>query len=270
MNGLLATAEALARTAGAHALAGRAQGDFAVATKSTATDIVTRYDRECETLIVDALRDARPNDAIVGEEGTASAGTTGIEWHVDPIDGTVNYLYGLPGWAVSVGARDTDGPLVGAVYVPALDEMFCAVRGGGATLNGRRIAVNDARSLEMSLVATGFAYDTAARTRQGAMVSAMIGHVRDIRRLGAASVDLCFVACGRLDAYFEAGLHSWDTMAARLVVTEAGGTVSSLDGGPVRDDEIMASAPGIHAALVELHGRASAGTDNGRMRPGHG
>ncbi|MEY4366079.1 MAG: hypothetical protein RLZZ305_1423 [Actinomycetota bacterium] len=268
MNELLGTAEKLARKAGAHALAGRAQGDFAVATKSTSTDIVTRYDRECETMIVGGLRELRPDDAIVGEEGASSPGTTGIEWHVDPIDGTVNYLYGLPGWAVSVGARDADGPIVGAVYVPALDEMFCAARGGGATLNGRPVSVNDATSLPMALVATGFAYDASVRARQGAVVSAMIGGVRDIRRLGAASVDLCFVACGRLDAYFEAGLHSWDTMAARLVVTEAGGTVSSLDGGPVRDDEIMAAAPGVHAALVDLRRRAAREVDNGRTRQG--
>lgn len=258
MNDLLRLAETLARRAGDHALHGRRSGELSVDTKSTVTDIVTRYDRECEAMIVGAITNDRPDDAIVGEEGASTGGTSGVEWHVDPIDGTVNYFYGLPTWSVSIGARDADGPLVGAVFVPVLDEMFTAVRGQGARLNGSPISPRPVTDLSQSLLATGFAYDTPTRVRQGSIVSRLTGDVRDIRRLGAASVDMCFVACGRLDAYFEAGLHSWDVMAARLVVTEAGGTVSALDGGPARDDEVIASASGIHSAVVAMYARALA------------
>lgn len=261
MNDMLRLAETLARRAGEHALRGRSSGSLSVDSKSTATDIVTRYDRECEAMIVGALGRERPDDAVVGEEGASSAGASGIEWHVDPIDGTVNYFYGLPTWSVSIGARDAEGPLVGAVYVPALDEMFTAARGGGARLNGSPISPRPVTDLSQSLLATGFAYDTRTRVRQGRIVSRLTGEVRDIRRLGAASVDMCFVACGRLDAYFEAGLHSWDVMAARLIVTEAGGTVSALDGGPARDDEVIAAAGGIHAAVVAMYARAAAEED---------
>lgn len=258
MNPLLEIAESLARRAGQHALSGR-QGDngrLEVDTKTTPTDIVTRYDRECEEIIVTGLASLFPHDAIVGEEGASRPGTSGIEWHIDPIDGTANYFFDLPTWAVSIGARDADGPLVGAVYLPVLDEMFSAARGSGATLNGRRIIPRGITDLSQALLGTGFSYDPVARGRHGRAVARMVARVRDIRRLGAASVDMCFVACGRLDAYVEAGLHSWDVTAARLVLTEAGCTVSDLHGGPASDSEVIAASPGLHSAVVALYADA--------------
>jgi len=257
MNDLVALAAALARRAGGIALEGRRGGDMGATTKSSPTDIVTLYDRMCEETIVTGLADARPHDAVVGEEGTSRPGTSGIEWHIDPIDGTANYFFGLPTWAVSIGACDAEGPLAGAVYLPVLDEMFTASRGGGAFLNGAPIAPRDVRSLPDALLATGFGYDPAAREAHGRTVANMVGHVRDIRRLGAASVDMCFVACGRLDAYVEGGLNSWDIMAARLVLTEAGCVVTDYAGGPVTPEEVIAAAPAIHGPLVALRARAA-------------
>jgi myo-inositol-1(or 4)-monophosphatase len=262
MSELLDVAETLARRAGEHALKGRRahRGEgLGALTKSTPTDIVTRYDRECETIIVEGLTDARPHDAIVGEEGSARPGTSGIEWHIDPIDGTANFFFDLPAWSVSVGARDAEGPLVGAVYLPVLDEMFAAERGRGATMNGRPIAPRNTTELGQALLGTGFSYDPVARERHGRTVSRMVSRVRDIRRLGAASVDMCFVACGRLDAYLESGLHSWDVTAARVVLTEAGCTVSDLHGGPACDTEVIAASPGLHASIVSLYADAVGG-----------
>lgn len=257
MSELLALAEALARQAGLHALRGRRAATPDVDTKSTPTDIVTVFDRECERLIVDGIVAARPDDAIVGEEGASRPGTSGVEWHVDPIDGTANFFFNLPTWSVSVGARDGHGPLLGAVYVPVLDEMFSAERGAGATLNGRAISPRDVSDPAQALLATGFSYDPGVRERHGRTVARMVGKVRDIRRLGAASVDMCFVACGRVDAYVEAGLHSWDVAAASVVLTEAGCTVSDLRGGPASDTEVIAACPALHPRIVSLYAEAT-------------
>jgi myo-inositol-1(or 4)-monophosphatase len=257
LNELLAVAERLAREAGVAALNGRRSGDLGTSTKSSPSDMVTKYDKLCETLIVGGIASARPDDAIVGEEGANKTGSTGIEWHIDPIDGTTNYIFDLPNWSVSIGVRDSDGPLVGAVYVPVLNEMFTAVRGGGSFRNGTPITPRDVTSVGDALVATGFSYDPAARSRHGRTVANMVGSIRDLRRLGAASVDICFVACGRLDAYVEGGLNSWDIMAAQLVATEAGCIVSAFDGGPVTPAEVIASSPAIHGGIVELFARAT-------------
>lgn len=256
MTALVDVAESLARRAGLTALEGRRSGDLGETTKSSPTDIVTRYDRLCERGIVDGLASARPDDAIVGEEGASRPGTSGVEWHIDPIDGTANYFFGLPTWSVSVGARDANGPLAGAVYLPVLDEMFTASRGGGAFLNGAPISPRDVTSVADALLATGFGYDPVARAAHGRTVANMVGRVRDIRRLGAASVDMCFVACGRLDAYLEGGLNSWDIMAAWLVLTEAGCLVTDFSGGPVTPAEVLAAPPSIHGAIMELHDAA--------------
>ena len=258
MNELLAVAERLARRAGNVALEGRRSGSLDADTKSSPTDIVTRYDRECERIIVEGLRDARPGDGLVGEEGTSLQGTTGIEWHIDPIDGTSNYFFDLPTWACSIGARDSHGPVAGAVYLPVLDEMFTASRGGGAFLNGTPIAPRDVTEVSQALLATGFGYDPEARAAHGRIVASMVGKVRDIRRLGAASIDMCFVACGRLDAYCEGGLNSWDVTAAQLILTEAGCTVSDLNGGPASNTEVIAAPPAIHAGIVDLYRSAKA------------
>ena len=180
-----------------------------VDTKSTATDMVTEFDRASERLIVDAIRAARPDDAIVGEEGTADEGTSGVSWLIDPIDGTTNFLYGLPGYAVSIAAADHDGALAGAVYVPATDELFTAARGQGATLNGEPIHCSDNTDIATALVATGFSYHPDLRQKHMRRLQHIIADIRDIRRFGAAAPDLCYVAAGRVDAYFEEHLGPW-------------------------------------------------------------
>lgn len=257
---LLALAERLARAAGEHALNARRTAVITAETKSSPTDMVTTYDRECELIITDGLVAARPDDAIVGEEGADRGGSSGIEWHIDPIDGTSNFFFDLPTWAVSVGARDADGPLVGAVYVPVLDEMFSALRGNGARLNGMPIAPRGATSLGDTLLATGFSYDPAVRAAHGELIGRIVGRVRDIRRLGAASVDMCFVACGRLDAYAEGGLHSWDVMAAQVIATEAGCTVTDFAGSSPVETEAVVAAPTIHDQVLSLFAGARAGS----------
>lgn len=223
-----------------------------VGTKLTDTDMVTKFDRESETLIITELRSRRPDDSIVGEEGGGHVGTSGIEWHVDPIDGTTSFMYGLPTWCVSIGAQDASGAVVGAVYMPDLDEMFAARRGGGATLNGSAISCTSLADVSKALVATGFSYTPSQRTVQSRRVTEFIHQIRDVRRMGAAAVDICFVACGRLDAYFEENLHSWDVLAAELIAREAGARTGDFGGGPLRPAEVLVSAPGVFDALSRL------------------
>jgi myo-inositol-1(or 4)-monophosphatase len=247
-------AEDLARRAGTAALDGRRMlgvgQPVAHDTKSSPTDPVTEYDRAAERLIVDALRSSRPDDAIVGEEGADDAGTSGLEWHIDPIDGTANFVYDLPNWCTSVAVVDSDGPLAGAVYVPVTDELFSAARGGGATLNGVQIACSSATELSHALVGTGFSYSAVRRAGQARRLSRLLPDVRDVRRLGSAAIDLCFVACGRLDAYFEEYLNSWDLAAGVLIAQEAGAITSDLSGGAAGSLATVAAAPGIHHDLV--------------------
>lgn len=220
-----------------------------VGTKLSDTDMVTKFDRESEAMIIAGLRSQRPNDSIVGEEGGGHRGSSGIEWHVDPIDGTTSFMYGLPTWCVSIGAQDADGSLVGAVYMPDLDEMFAARRGGGATLNGTSITCSNLTDMSQALVATGFSYTRSQRTVQSRRITEFIDQIRDVRRMGAAAVDICFVACGRLDAYFEENLHSWDVLAAELIAREAGARSGDFSGGPLRPAEVLVSAPGVFDAL---------------------
>ena len=253
-------AERLARAAGSQALAGRRRlgtGQPATDTKSTATDPVTAFDRAAEALIVGELRGIRPDDAIVGEEGANHPGTSGLEWHLDPIDGTVNFVYDLPAWCTSVGVVDDAGGVAGAVYVPVLDEMFSAARGEGATLNGDPIVVSGRASLDMALVGTGFSYLAERRHTQSNRVAAMLPEIRDIRRFGSAAIDLCLVACGRLDAYFEQYLNSWDTAAGVLIAEEAGAMTSGFGDGRPSHDGLVVAAPGIHAALLALIERST-------------
>lgn len=248
----LALAVQLAHRAGRTALAGRRSGSIDVATKSSPTDLVTEFDTLSERTIVAGIVGAFPDDRIVGEEGADRPGSTGFEWHVDPIDGTSNFFYDLPVWAVSIGVVDALGPVAGAVYLPVLDETYTALRGQGALLNGRPIRATDSTDVSTSLVATGFAYDSESRTRHARVVADIIGRVRDIRRHGAASCDLCMVACGRVDAYFERGLHSWDLVAGQLIAEEAGALASDWSGGPITPDEVLVAAPGIHGGLIAL------------------
>jgi len=245
-------AEDLARQAGTHAREGRAQGMQVVGTKLTDTDMVTKFDREAEAMIIAGLRAARPNDSIVGEEGGGHRGSSGLEWHVDPIDGTTSFMYGLPTWCVSIGVRDDIGAVAGAVFMPDLGEMFSAERGSGATLNDSPIRCSPLTDASKALVATGFSYTPSHRTVQARRVTEFIHQIRDVRRTGAAAVDMCFVACGRVDAYFEENLHSWDVLAAELIAREAGARSGDFSGGTLRPEEVLVAAPGVFDALSTL------------------
>jgi myo-inositol-1(or 4)-monophosphatase len=255
---LLALASDLAVDAGDTALAGRRTSAVDPATKSTATDLVTAFDKAAERTIVAGLGAARPADGIVGEEGTDHPGTSGIDWFVDPIDGTTNFVYDLPLWSTSIAAGDADGMLVGVVYAPVLGELFAASRGGGATLNGQPIRCSDRVDLPLALVATGFAYDAARRRVQAAVLTEVIGGVRDVRRLGSAALDLCYVAAGRYDAYYETGLSSWDGAAGELIAREAGCRSGDHRGGPARPGELLVATPAIFDDLQRLVAAATA------------
>jgi myo-inositol-1(or 4)-monophosphatase len=252
-NDLHALATEIARDAGALALRRRQEGVAIAATKSAAADIVTEADREVEALIRARLREARPGDGFLGEETGADAAATGVTWVVDPIDGTVNYAYGIPVWAVSIAAVTgepdpaTWTAEAGAVYAPVTDELFHAVRGGGAWLGDVRLAVNAERGVAGALLATGFGYDPATHAGDLARVARVMPLARDLRRIGAASLDLAYVAAGRLDGYFERGLNPWDHAAGALLVTEAGGVVGGAPGG--RPGRAMTIASG--AALFD-------------------
>ncbi len=195
---------------------------FEIEEKSTAIDIVTQMDKKAEKFIVQSILAARPDDGMIGEEGAAIESTSGITWVIDPLDGTVNYFYGLPGWNVSIAAKDRDGSVVGVVTAPTINSTWWASRGAGAFFNGSKIRVNEPVAFDRAFIGTGFQYDVSHRVRQIENVGRMLPLIRDIRRNGAAAVDICSVAMGALDAYFEDGLKEWDWAAASLVATEAG------------------------------------------------
>lgn len=222
------------------------------ATKSTPTDVVTESDTAAEALIRRRLTTARPDDAVLGEEGGGAAGSSGVEWVVDPIDGTVNYLYGIPQYAVSIAAAVDGKTVAGVVHNPVSLETWTAVRGGGAFLGNTRVEHSGCDRLDRALVATGFGYDATRRVRQAQVLAQILGSIRDVRRAGAASLDLCAVAMGRVDAYYERGLGPWDLAAGALVVKEAGAVVSGLHGKPPGPDFVLAAAPDLFGALHDL------------------
>ena len=244
---------------------GRARG---IATKSSRTDLVTALDRAAESLITSRLGSARPGDGIVGEEGGSRPGTSGIVWFIDPIDGTTNFVYGHPGYSVSVAATTAGHPLAGAVADPLHGEIFSAARGAGAHCNDEPVAAGPTGDLRAALVATGFGYDASERIRQGRLVAELLGRVRDIRRMGSAALDLCSVACGRVDAYFESGLKPWDHAAGALIAAEAGAVVSTPPlprpgegcAGAGEASFVLAAAPGVATALTELLAELGAGS----------
>ena len=202
-------------------------GELVVDTKTSATDPVSEADREAELLIARQLAAARPDDGLLAEEDQASRrGTSGLRWVVDPLDGTVNFLYGLPAWCVSVAVEDEHGPLAGAVHHPATHETFHAARDAGARCGGTLLQVTEVATLGQTLLATGFGYEPRVRADQADDIAGLLREVRDLRRGGAAALDLAWTAAGRLDAYAEFGLQPWDWAAGRLLVTEAGGVVS--------------------------------------------
>ncbi len=250
---LLEIAVDVARDAAATAYRMRAEGVSVAATKSTVTDVVTAADRAVERQISDALRRLRPDDAMLGEEyGAAEPGSdasTRVRWIVDPIDGTVNYLYGLAHSAVSIAA-EVDGEVVaGVVRNIHTGEEWTATLGGGAWRDGRRLSCSTETDLGQTLVITGFGYDPARRAHQARVVAELIPHVRDIRRLGAAAIDLCLVAEGRADAYYEKGLAAWDQAAGALIAAEAGLRVGGLGGRAPGPDMVIAAPPAIFAPL---------------------
>jgi myo-inositol-1(or 4)-monophosphatase len=230
-------------------------------TKSSATDVVTVMDQGAQDLIRARLHELRPDDAFLGEEEGGSAGDSGLTWVVDPIDGTVNYLYRIPSYAVSVAVVVGDPrvpgqwtPVAGAVANPVSGEVFHARRGGGAWLSAsdgsqRRLAIESPPDLDHALVGTGFGYAVDRRRWQAAVLLDVLPQIRDIRRIGSAALDICAVADGHLDAYFERGLNPWDMAAAWLVLAEAGGTFTGLAGGPPDEWMVVAAAEPLHGQL---------------------
>jgi len=256
---LLDLAERAARAAGVLIRDERPDDLGVELTKSSPTDVVTVMDQRSEQLLRELLLGERPDDGVLGEEGDDVHGTSGITWVVDPIDGTVNYLYGIPAYAVSVAAvtgdpRDPAGHEVvaGVVHNPVLDETYTATRGGGAFLDGRPLRVSQQDDLSLSLLATGFGYDAGRRRHQAQVVAALLPVVRDVRRIGSGALDLCQVACGRVDGYYERGLKPWDLAAGGLVAREAGALVTGLGEAPAGEDLVVAAGPALHPQLQAL------------------
>lgn len=247
---LRATAVAVVHQVGDLVLRMRAEGAGQVDTKSSATDVVTAADTAAERLARRLLAQWRPGEPVLGEEeGGAGAPSGSLCWVVDPIDGTVNYLYGLPWYAVSVAVQRDGHSLAAAVGQPATGRVWSAARGCGADCDGVALRVNDATQLELSLIGTGFSYRPERRARQAAMVAGMLPRIRDLRRVGAAALDLCSVASGWLDGFVEHGLHRWDWAAGVLIAAEAGALVRLPQQG---SDLLLAAAPGIAEQLAAL------------------
>jgi myo-inositol-1(or 4)-monophosphatase len=227
-------------------------------TKSSPTDVVTEMDRAAEDLIRRRILAARPGDVILGEEGGEIGTGAAVRWIVDPLDGTVNYLYGLSDWAVSIAAEAGGTVVAGAVRVPVARSLFRATAGGGAWLESpwrsgpQRLSATAGVPLAQALVGTGFGYAAGRRAVQGQVVARLLPRVRDIRRAGAAAVDLCSLAAGRLDAFYERGLHEWDFAAGGLIAREAGAQVGGLHGRPPGESMTIAAGPGLFGELHDL------------------
>jgi myo-inositol-1(or 4)-monophosphatase len=249
---LLQLAVRLARDAAA--LIRERPADLAVDTKATPTDAVTVTDRASERLILAGLAQARPQDTVIAEESGTTSGTAseGVRWYVDPLDGTVNYLYDLPQYAVSIAA-EVDGDVVaGVVLDVASGDEYTAVRGDGAYCDGRRLRCRSEADPALSLVATGFSYDARRRAIQADMLRTILPRVRDIRRMGAAALDLCAVAAGQVDGYYEERLKPWDWAAGALIAHEAGARVGTVGGGPLSTSVALAANPTLYEVLEEL------------------
>ncbi len=233
------------------------RSSISVSTKSSATDMVTEMDEWSEATIVETIAALRPGDGFLGEEGASRPSETGVVWVIDPIDGTTNFLYDIPGFSISIAARIDGIDMVGAVHDPIRDERFRAVRGGGATRNDVPIHASTKVDLATALIATGFSYEADRRRAQAEALTILLPQVRDIRRFGGAALDLCAVACGRVDAYYERGLGTWDSAAGAVIATEAGAVVEDRQphGGA-----LVTAAPGIAAAFFALVDGSGANT----------
>jgi myo-inositol-1(or 4)-monophosphatase len=274
---LLALAVAVACTAG-RMLADRHARPAVVGTKTSTTDVVTEMDQAAERLIRSQILAERPFDAILGEEGGQTGGQASVRWIVDPLDGTVNYLYGLPDWAVSIAAEVGGQVVAGAVCAPRRDAVFSAILGGGAwqasltsqpdpagrvregrtadraslLVGAEPLACNDGVTLEQALIATGFGYEPGRRLVQGRVLSAVLPRVRDIRRSGACAVDLCLLAAGNVDGYYERGVQYWDIAAGSLIAREAGAVIGGLAGRPAGPSMTIGAGPALFAELHDL------------------
>jgi myo-inositol-1(or 4)-monophosphatase len=250
---LLAVAHEAARAAAAELNSRFGRVQQGVRTKSGPTDLVSDADLAAERAIRDVLAARRPDDTVIGEEGGATRGHGALRWVVDPLDGTINFLFGIPVFAVSIACEDADGALAGVVLDPVRDECFAATRSSiGATLNGDPIAGSTRDELATAMVATGFGYDVGMRTGQAAVVARVLPVVRDIRRVGAAALDLCWTACGRFDAFYERGLNAWDVSAGALVCARAGLEVRELAASGALPAGMVAAPAGLIDQLVAL------------------
>jgi len=234
--------------------------DLGATAKSSPTDVVTVMDKAAERVILDGLRAARPDDAIVSEESPAQPGETGVQWLVDPLDGTVNYFYAIPHYSVSIAAQIGADVVAGVVYDVERQVAYTATAGGGAFCDGVPIQCSTQTDLSLSLVGTGFNYDVEMRRMQARAIGQILPAVRDIRRAGSAALDLCAVASGQLDAFYEAGMYPWDYCAGALIVREAGGRVGGLGGRPPGRWTTVAAPPGLFDGLEHL--LPSAGADD--------
>jgi myo-inositol-1(or 4)-monophosphatase len=250
---LLENATQAARAAGellrARFLAG---GEEATGSKSTPTDVVSEADLAAERAIRAIISARRPGDAILGEEGGETQVGEGLRWIVDPLDGTVNFLYGIPQWCVSVAVHDDDGGVAGVVFDPLRDELFAGERGGRPTLNGVAVAGSQATDLASSLVGTGFAYAAEVRALQAAVLAGLLPRVRDVRRMGSAALDLAWTAAGRYDAFYERGVQAWDIAAGVVLGECAGLCVRTLEADGVAPAGVIVAPPRLIDALAEL------------------
>jgi myo-inositol-1(or 4)-monophosphatase len=251
--GLRELAEAVAREAGRQLRDAFAGPGVNVTAKSSPTDLVSEADHAAERLIRARLTAARPGDGVLGEEGGDVAGTTGLRWVVDPLDGTVNFLFGIPQWAVSIAVEDAGGgTLAGVVYDPMRDELWSVEHDGDPLLDGRPIRASSRSDLATALVATGFGYDAEVRRLQAVVAADLLPRVRDIRRLGSAALDLAWTAAGRYDAFYERGLNHWDLAAGDLLCRRAGLVVRRLDPAPPAAAGVVVAPPGLIDALEPL------------------
>jgi myo-inositol-1(or 4)-monophosphatase len=240
-----------------------------VDTKTSTVDLVTEMDRASERLIVDGILARRPDDGILGEEGAAIEGTTGVRWIIDPLDGTTNFVYRIPGFSVSI-AVEVDGEVVaGVVHDVVHEEVYTARRGAGAFRNGVAIAPTTLTDPARALVGTGFSYVRDWRAEQAQVLDRVLHRIGNVRRIGSAAMDICMVACGRADAYYEWGLEPWDWSAGRLVAEEAGAGVSHLGGDPDLPPSLFAAAPGVFDQLKRLLEDAIADVRRPRRTPAH-
>nr|WP_203672880.1 MULTISPECIES: inositol monophosphatase family protein [unclassified Streptomyces] len=249
---LLEIALEAAHKAGELLRTGRPADLGVAATKSSPIDVVTEMDIAAEKLITELIAKHRPQDGFLGEEGTESPGTSGVRWVVDPLDGTVNYLYGLPSWSVSIAAEVDGETVVGVVAAPMRGETYRAVLGQGAFVNDTPARPRPVPEFAHALVGTGFSYLTDRRVTQAEVLRTLLPKVRDIRRGGSAAIDLCDVGCGRLDAYYERGLNPWDFAAGALFAREAGVRTGGRPGQAPSNELTVAAGPGLFEALQSL------------------